>query len=425
MSQDLANAESALDGMFDFQALVDAGGGALDDPYPGFAALLAKGPVHKGSLAECLGLPPERNGGGYYIPGNDYYTVVSFAAVSNVFIRKDDFGVEAYLDMGIGDEFGDTILTMEGLRHRRYRDLVQEYFQPAAAGSWWHDVVISGLVEQLIATFEDRPSVDLNAQFFGPLPLQTVTAGFGMSLDEGIEFRRQLAARVYDQSPEGRIEAREAAGKILERVIRERQAQPQDDLVSRLAHAVIEEDDGSRRKLNFDEIASFCRLVVFAGGETTWRQLGIAFYALLNNPSQLADVMADPSLLKNAILESTRWYSDALFPRKVMRDTVLHGTELPAGTQLHVAIGAANRDPERWDHPDRYDIHRPYQRSVAFGAGVHSCLGQHVARQEIATALGALFERFPNIRWDPAKPLPRITGSMSQRGLGDLHVLLR
>ena len=165
--------------------------------------------------------------------------------------------------------------------------------------------------------------------------------------------------------------------------------------------------------------------MVFAGGETTWRQLGIAFYALLNNPSQLADVMADPSLLKNAILESTRWYSDALFPRKVMRDTVLHGTELPAGTQLHVAIGAANRDPERWDHPDRYDIHRPYQRSVAFGAGVHSCLGQHVARQEIATALGALFERFPNIRWDPAKPLPRITGSMSQRGLGDLHVLLR
>lgn len=424
MTQELANNHPALDDMFDFQTLVDAGGGELADPYPRFAELLAQGPVHKGSLAECLGLPPERNGGGYYIPGNTYYTVVSFAAVSDVFVRKDDFGVEAYLDMGIGDEFGDTILTMEGLRHRRYRDLVQEFFQPAAAGGWWQDVVIAGHVEALIDRFEGQESVDLNSQFFGPLPLQTITAGFGMSLEEGIEFRRQLAARVYDQSPDGRIEAREAAGRILETVIRNRQAKPQDDLISRLAHAIIEEDDGSRRRLDFDEIASFCRLIVFAGGETTWRQLGIALFALLNHPTQLADVVADRALLKNAILESTRWYSDALFPRKVMRDTVLHGTELPAGAQLHVAIGAANRDPARWDDPDSYNIHRPYKRSVAFGAGVHSCLGQHLARQEIATALGALFDRFPNIRWDPTKPLPIITGSMAQRGLGELHVLL-
>lgn len=200
---------------------------------------------------------------------------------------------------------------------------------------------------------------------------------------------------------------------------------PGDDLISRLAHAEIEEDNGTRRKLDFEEIASFCRLVVFAGGETTWRQLGIALYALLDHPEQLADVMADRSLLKNAILESTRWHSDALFPRKVMRDTVLHGVELPAGAQLHVCIGAANRDPSRWEDPDTYNIHRPYQRSVAFGAGVHSCLGQHVARQEIAGVLNALFDRFPDIRWDPSRPKPRMTGSMAQRGLGELHVLLQ
>ena len=98
MTQDLANGNATYEEMFDFQTLVDAGGGELKDPYPGFAELLAKGPVHKGSLAECLGLPVERNGGGYFIPGNTYFTVVSFVAVSDVFIRKDDFGVEAYLD---------------------------------------------------------------------------------------------------------------------------------------------------------------------------------------------------------------------------------------------------------------------------------------------------------------------------------------
>ncbi len=422
---DLAADDRDYEDLFRFEALMEAGGGELADPYPGFARLLAEGPVHEGSLAECLGLPVERNGGGYWVPGRTYYTVVGFNAVSDVFVRKEDFGVEAYLDMGIGEEFGDTILTMEGLRHRRYRNLVQEYFQPAAAGGWWHEVVIGGQVDMLIDRFAERENVDLNARFFGPLPLMTMTAGFGMSLGQGIEFRRLLAARIYDPTPEGRTEAREAAGRVLADLIRDRQASPQDDLISRLAQAEVEEDDGATRRLDAEEIASFCRLIVFAGGETTWRQLGIALYALLEHPDQLADVMAEPALLKQAVLESTRWHSDALFPRKVMRDTELHGTRLPAGAHLHVCIGAANRDPARWENPDAFDIHRRYERSVAFGAGVHSCLGQHVARQEIVAALGALFDRFPNIRWDPARPAPRITGSMAQRGLGELNVLLR
>jgi cytochrome P450 len=425
MTVELASAAPHNDDLYNFETLIDAGGGELEDPYPLFAQLLGRGPVHKGSLAECLGLPPERNGGGYYAPGTEYYTVVSFDAVSDVFVRKDDFGVEAYLDMGIGEEFGDTILTMEGLRHRRYRNLVQEYFQPGAAAGWWHERVIASLVEELIDGFADRDSVDLNTEFFGPLPLQTMTMAFGMSPEEGIEFRRQMAQRVYDRTPDGRSHARDAAGRILESIIRERQAEPRDDLISRLGQAEVEEDDGSRRRLSLEEIASFCRLVMFAGGETTWRQLGIALYALLNHPDQLAAVAKDRSLLKAAILESTRWHSDALFPRKVMRDTELYGVELPAGVHLHVCIGAANRDPSRWENPDRFDVHRPFHRSVAFGAGVHSCLGQHVARQEIATAIGALLDRFPNIRWDPSKPPARITGSMAQRGPGELHVLLQ
>lgn len=412
------------DDLFRFEELVEAGGGAFEDPYPGYARLLAAGPVHKGSLAECLGHPAERNGGGFYMPGNDYYTVVGFEAVSEVFIRHQDFGVEAYADMGIEEEFGETILTMEGLRHRKYRSLVQDWFQPSAASGWWHDKAILRPIGTLIDGFGGEPSVDINARLFGPLPLMTVTAGFGMSLAEGVEFRRQLAARIYNPSAEGRAAAREAAGRILEQVIRDRRAEPRDDLVSRLVHAEIEEDDGTRRKLGFEEVASFCRLVVFAGGETTWRQLGIALYTLLSHPDQLAELAADRSLIKNAVLESVRWHSDAMFPRKVMRDTELHGVRLPKGAQLHVCIGAANRDPARWDNPDRYDLHRPVQRSVAFGAGVHSCLGQHVARAEIAAALGALLDRFPNIRWDPAKPAPRLTGSLQQRGLGEMWVRL-
>jgi cytochrome P450 len=423
MNNSLA-ANKRFDDLYQIDRAAAAGGGVVDDPYPMWAELLAKGPVHKGTLAECMGLPPERSGGGLYQPGTTYYSVFSFAAVSEVFIRKDDFSSEAYVDMGTRDEFGDSILNMDGLRHRRYRDLIQEYFQPQAAASWWQDKVIANLVDTLIAKFENERSVDLNARFFAPLPLHTVTSGFGMSFQEGITFRRHMLHSLHSATREERTAATKEAGRVLEQIIRARQQNPKDDLISRLATANLEEVDGTRRKLTIEEIASFCRLIVFAGGETTWRQLGIATFALLNNPGQLADVMRDKSLLQNVVLESTRWYPEPLFPRKVKRDTILQEMPLPKDAVLHLCLGAANRDPSRWRDPERFDIHRPVQRSVAFAAGAHSCLGQHVARQEIATALGALFDRFPNIRWDTSKPPAKLTGSLAQRGPGAMHVLL-
>jgi cytochrome P450 len=91
---------------------------------------------------------------------------------------------------------------------------------------------------------------------------------------------------------------------------------------------------------------------------------------------------------------------------------------------LHLCIYSANRDPSRWPDPDKFDIYRPVQRSVAFAAGAHSCLGQHLARQEMTLALNALFDRFPNIRWDPSQPKAEMVGGLMQRGPTALHVLL-
>lgn len=424
MSNAVTIDQDQVDELFQIDNSPTGGAGPIADPWPVWADLLARGPVHRGTLAECMGLPATSNGGGLYRPGITYYSVFSFAAVSEVFIRKDDFDSGAYVDMGTAEEFGDTILNMDGLRHRRYRDLVQQYFQPAVAEDWWRAKVIARLVDGLIESFASERSVDLNARFFAPLPLHTVTSGFGMTFDQGLEFRGNMLKVLQPTSPDERHRAKAAANRTLESVIHDRQCAPQDDLISRLAHSDLEEEDGSRRKLTIEEIAAFCRLIVFAGGETTWRQMGNAFFALLNHPDQLAEVVADRSLIGTAVLESVRWLPDPLFPRKVVRDTVLQGVALPAGAHLHLCIGAANRDPARWENPDQFDIHRPFQRSVAFAAGAHSCLGQHVARLEIATALCALFDRFPNIRWDPDYPPARLSGSLSQRGPGPLHVLL-
>jgi cytochrome P450 len=423
MSKSLAAQRDTVYDLFDMDDAIAMGGGLVEDPWPLWKAIREKGPVHKGTVAECMGLPPERHMG-MYLPGHVHYSVFSFAGVSDVFTRKDDFDSSNYLDADIPGQFGDTILNMDGLRHRRYRNVIQNFFQPEVAKSWWRERVIDPTVDEILDTFEGERSVDINMRFFAILPQHTMTSGFGLSFEEGLDLRRNMLASLNAPTEEARHAASRAAGLVLENAIRERQRGRRDDLISHLAHTDLEEDDGSTRKLTVEEITSFCRLIVFAGGETTWRMMGIAMFALLNHPDQLELVKADRSLLQWAVLESVRWHPDPIFPRKVKRDTVLQGVELKAGTQLMLCLGAANRDPERWENPDVYDVRRPFKRSVAFAAGAHSCLGQHVARQEIEAAIGTLLDRFPNIRWDPDQPAPYIRGAIGQRQPNALPVLL-
>ena len=409
--------------MFDIEEdAARAGAGVIDAPYPQWAELLEQGPVHRGPIAQVMGHTPDRSN--MYHPGFEYFTVFSFAGVSEAFTRKDDFDSGFYRDTGT---FTDAILGMDGLRHRRFRDLIQAYFQPSHASTWWREKIISGLVDELVGALGNENEVDLNSQLFARLPLRTVTAGFGLTREEGLKFRKSILATMdHAATPEAKGAAAHAANAILEKVIVERQAKPQDDIISRLVAAELEEENGTKRKLTVEEVAGYCRLIVFAGGGTTWKQLGITAYALLKNPDQLEAVRADRSLLPKAILESARWYpNDPVFPRKAKRGTELQGTEIPEGAVLHLCLGSANRDPTRWENPDKFDIHRPVQRSVAFAAGPHSCLGQHVAREEMLAAFNVLLDRFPNMRWDPSKPPAKLSGGMISRGPGPLPVLLR
>ena len=362
---------------------------------------------------------------GLSAPGGVQYSVLSFAAVSEVFTRKDDFCSESYIDIGVSHKLGDSILNMDGRRHRSLRDVIQPHFQPANAEGWWNEIVIGPLVKEFIDKFADQPGVDLNAHFFARLPMHTVTTGFGMSPQQGLEFRgHMLRAFDYTRTPAEVTEATNAAGELLAGVIADRRLEPRDDLISKLAHANARgsgaivsaaHSRGDRLLLPPDRLRR---------RRDHLRQLGIATFALMTHPEQMEDVRRDRSLLPNAILESTRWNPDRLFYRQVIRDTVLQGVELPKGALLNVCTGAANRDPTRREDPDRFDIHPPNQRSTAFAAGAHSCLGQHVARQEIASAINGLLDRFPNLRWDPAYPPAKLTGSLVARGPGPMHVLL-
>jgi cytochrome P450 len=160
-----------------------------------------------------------------------------------------------------------------------------------------------------------------------------------------------------------------------------------------------------------------------AGSGTTWKQLGITLTALLTRPETLAAVRQDRSLLKAAVEESLRWCpTDPMFSRFAAEDTELGGVAIPKGSVVHMCFGAANRDPARWPDPDNYDIHRTLRPSLGFGGGPHICLGMHVARAEMHTAINALLDRLPNLRLDPDQPPPQIIG-MYERGPTEIPVL--
>jgi cytochrome P450 len=151
--------------------------------------------------------------------------------------------------------------------------------------------------------------------------------------------------------------------------------------------------------------------------------MGITLAAILERPEVRDGVRDDRALVRPAIEESLRWQAtDPMFSRHVTRDVEFYGLQLPAGSVIHLCLGAANRDPSRWERPDEYDITRPPKPALAFGSGPHVCLGMHVARAEMAVGINALLDRLPNLRLDPDAEAPRYIG-MYERGATAIPVV--
>jgi cytochrome P450 len=241
--------------------------------------------------------------------------------------------------------------------------------------------------------------------------LLTITGSFGVPVEQALEIRQNLGhdpQRVVD---------------LIKPVVAARREQPEDDLISVLVQAELAADDGTTSRLTDREIDSFVLLLLGAGSGTTWKQMGTTFTALLQRPELLEAVRVDRQLLRPTIEEALRWMpTDPMFSRWVMADTELGGVDIPAGSVVHLAIGAANRDPARWDRPDEFDIARKLRPSLCFGQGAHICLGMHVARAEMAVAISALLDRLPNLRVDPDAEPPRFVG-MYERGATAIPVL--
>lgn len=410
--------------MFNVEKEIEHSGGVmLEDPYPDFARLRAQGPVFKGSLSlELTGQLDHTS------PQRQHFTALSFDACSKALVDAAKFSSAHYQEQeSVMLNIGHTVLTMIGQEHARHRAAVQPMMTRDQAMGWWTEKWIEPFVQILLDGIEGQSAVDLVPQLCGRLPMHTVTAAYGLSSDEALEFRDNLLTSMAPMLPEAaRKVAHEKVRTVLLGAIAERRQERRDDLISRMIDAPYTDAEGQASQLPDEAILSFSRLLLLAGGGTTFRQLGITLFALLSNRDQLEDLRADRSLMEQAIEESVRWNcTDPLFYRMATRDTVLAGMDIPEGAIIDCCLGAANRDPERWEHPDRYDLHRPAKRHVGFAAGPHTCLGRFVAGAEMTAAINALLDRFPKLRLDPDAPEPtKMIGGLVARGVNHLRVRL-
>jgi cytochrome P450 len=306
------------------------------------------------------------------------------------------------------------MLRMNGPQHRRYRALVQPSFVPKQA-EWWLSRWIRTTVDSLIDGFEADGKAELNVDFDAAIPVLTITGSFGLPVEDALTIRANLGL--------GYGSGLEVLASYVMPIIESRRNDPQDDLISVLCQAEIADELSNSHRLTDAEIFSFSHLLLAAGSGTTWKQIGITLTALLEQPDVLDAVRGDRTLLRPAIEESLRWCpNDPVFSRYASVDVAVGGVRIPAGSVVQVCLGAANRDPKRWERPDEFDIGRPLRPSLGFGGGPHICIGQHVARAEIFAAIDALLTRLPNLRLDPDAPPPEIIG-LYERGPTELNVL--
>jgi cytochrome P450 len=394
--------------LFDLRgSMYESRGGAFDaDPYPAFHTLRESGPVHDGAPGPLVGFHGEAVFEGLPFPDRPHYSAFDYATCEEVARDTENFSSSAHPPGSEEFLHETTMLYMDGDRHRRYRALVQPSFVPKRA-QWWIDGWIRATVDALIDSFEQNGNADLNVEFCAPIPLLTICGSFGVGVPDALDIRAAVTSDGLGIGP---------FIEIVRPIIAARRVEPRDDLISVLVQAELVDEGGARHVLSDAEVLGFSFLLLAAGSGTTWKQMGITLVALLEHPDWLDRLRADPALMRNVVEESLRWTpTDPVFARFTTRDVTLRGVDVPEGAVVHMCFASANRDPARWDRPDEFDPSRAALSHLGFGSGPHICLGMHVARAEIQTAVGTLVRRLPGLRLDAAAERPRIVG-MYERG---------
>jgi cytochrome P450 len=402
------------------EALGSWGSYDRDNPFPLFAEVRERGPVHAVTLAD----------------GHDAWLVVGYdearAALNHPLLSKD---MHAALATGAGvvaeglpgPAFARHMLSVDPPDHTRLRRLVSAAFTPRRVEALRPRVqgIVDDLLDEIAAAGPDA-RIDLVGAFAFPLPFTVICELLGVPEPDRAALGRGLTALLVPTSTAAEYarakEASDTVVAMLEALVEGKQRAPGDDLVSGLISA----RDGEER-LSTQELLSTIFQLIVAGHDTTASLIGNSVVALLSHPDQLERLRADPGRIHGAVDELLRF--DAPVPHSTFRYAVapvdIGEARIPAGAQVIICLAAADRDAGHYESPDALDIDRAESRHLAFGHGIHHCLGAPLARIEGQLGLGTLLRRFPELQL--AVPVDELRwghgDGLVLRGLSELPVV--
>jgi cytochrome P450 len=348
-------------------------------------------------VLDMVGAPPLRHA------DTGIWQVFAHADVERVLTDHEHFSSEHTMDADdTNDPLSASMVLTDPPRHRQLRTLVTAAFTPRRVTTM--EPRIRAIAQELLDAMRPAAAADFVQAFSFPLPAMVIAELLGVPFDRRDDFRRWsddvvTTGMTSALSERGRASA-EAMGHFFFELMEQRRSEPRDDLISGL---LLAEVDG--RRLEVTELIGFCVLLLVAGHETTANLLNHAVWCLSEHPDAAARLRREPALVPGAIEEVLRFRSPVFgLTRRAKAGVELAGRRIAAGDRLFAWLSAANRDPAVFADPDRFDVGRAPNRHIAFGHGVHFCLGAPLARLEAAVALPMVLDQLPDLRLAEGEP---------------------
>ena len=337
--------------------------------------------------------------------GEPAWLIARHAVLAEALRDAERFPPFAMYRSSLEPAIGRSFISMDGVEHRRYRQLATPAFRSRAVERYERSD-LAALARELVDAIDDTAEIDLVSAYSERLPYLVITRLLGMPRDREDEFHQWAIGLLrFTQDPANARRCVEELTRYLAPVVAARRREPREDVISELVHAEV---DG--RRLTDDEVHAHVRLLFPTGGETTHGALGNLLYALLCHEGLWEELAHAPEAIPGAVEEALRWETSvAVLPRmSAPAPVTFHDVEIPAHSWVLFGLAAANRDPAVFADPNRFDVTRGCEDMLTFGPGHKSCPGMHLARKNLAVAVAVLIERFPRLRLvDPHEAEPR------------------
>jgi cytochrome P450 len=346
----------------------------------------------------------------YYNQAHDFYALSRFADVERALTDTETFSssrgsilelIKMNMEMPAG-----TLIFEDPPVHNIHRQLVARIFSPRRVADL--EPQIREFCVRCLDPLVGQQRFDLIEALSLEMPMRVIGMLIGIPEAGQVAFRDQANAKIaggeggrLDLSS-GVVMSHEALGDYIDWRVNN----PSNDVMTELLNAEFEDENGVTRTLTRDEVLMYVTVIAGAGNETTGRLIGWIASTLARHPAQFAELAADPALIPGVVEEVLRLEPPGpALGRYVARDVELYGQTIPAGSTMMMLLGAANRDPERFENPDQFDIRRKRGMHMTFILGPHYCLGAALARLEGRVALEEILRRWPSwdVDWDQAK----------------------